>query len=123
MLGSPKTALSTLPRKTTANHAEEEKRERPEQRFKLKIGSLLMKPKVVRMSESTLMKNTADPNSKPTISPLTENNSGKIANIPPSKHTLRSNRIIILPEGRVNNDEYRSTSLSMYLSNDLLDAK
>jgi len=122
ILGFLRIAPSALPRKVIANHSEEEKRDKPEKCLKSKIGSPLIRQKLVRMSENTLMKKIANPKNKPTISPSTESNIGKIAITPPSMHTPKSSRIMILPDGRENSDEYRSTSLSMYLSRDLLDA-
>jgi len=97
--------VSTLPRKIIANHSEEEKRDRPEQRLKLKIGSFFIKTKLVRRSENTLTKNIANPKDVPTINPLEEGNSGKTTSIPPNKHAPKSKSIIALPDGKENNDE------------------
>jgi len=105
MLESLRTAPRILLRKITANHAEEEERDRKEQRLKLKIGSPFINPKLVRISDKTLMKKIVNPKSSPTISPLKEGNDGRIANIPPSKHAPNSNRAIILPDGKANSDE------------------
>jgi hypothetical protein len=94
-----------LPRKIIANHIEDEKRDRPEQRLKLKIGSSLIKTELVRMSENKSMKNIDAPKSRLVINPLMENKSGKIESIPPRKHAPNSNKISVPPDGKVNSDE------------------
>jgi len=105
ILESLRTALRRLPKKITANHPSEEKRDNPEQRLKLNIESPFIKPKLIRMSEKTLMKNIANPKSKPTTSPLKESMNGKIANVPPSEHITSSRRINVFPDGKTNSDE------------------
>lgn len=58
-----------LPRKMTPNHIRQEKRERAEQRLKLKMGSLFIEPWLTTKSDAKVKERKIPPNAMPRVSP------------------------------------------------------
>jgi len=58
-----------LPRKINPNHIRQEKRERAEQRLKLKIGSVFIELQLIAKSDNKVTKRKNPPNTKLRASP------------------------------------------------------
>jgi len=67
--GFSRKTLIKLPRKITPNHIRQEKRERAEQRLKLKIGSLFMELRLITKSDAKVKKRKIPPNVMLRVSP------------------------------------------------------
>jgi len=67
--GFPRKALIKLPRKITPNHIRQEKRERAEQRLKLKIGSLFIELRLITKSDAKVKERKIPPNVTLRVSP------------------------------------------------------
>jgi len=68
-IGLLRKTLITLPRKINPNHIRQEKRERAEQRLKLKIGSVFIKLQLIAKSDNKVTKRKNPPNIKLRVSP------------------------------------------------------
>jgi len=67
--GFSRRALVKAPRKITPNHIRQEKRERAEQRLKLKIGSLFIEPRLITKSEAKVKEKKVPPKVTLRVSP------------------------------------------------------
>jgi len=67
--GSSRKTLVKLPRKITPNHIRQEKRERVEQRLKLKIGSLFIELRLITKSDAKVKERKIPPNIALRVSP------------------------------------------------------
>ncbi len=67
--GFSKKTLIKLPRKMTPNHIMEEKRERAEQRLKLKMGSLFIELRLITKSDAKVKERKIPPNVTLRVSP------------------------------------------------------
>jgi len=103
--GFPRRTLMRLPRKMKPNHARQEKRDRVEQRLRLKIGSFLIKPLQIMRSVSETKERKNVPKIKPKAKPKELGDNGKNARSPPSKHRTQSQTMIFLWDGSVKRDE------------------
>ncbi len=97
--------LTRLPRKMKPNHVRQEKRERAEQRLKVKIGSFLRKLEQVMISDTETMQKKVAPKMEPKARPKKLVCKGKITRIPPIRHVTQSKATILMWDGRVNRDE------------------
>jgi len=68
-IGLSRKTLTVLPRKINPTHIRIEKRERAEQRLKLKIGSLFIKVQLIAKSDNKVTKKKNPPNIKLMVSP------------------------------------------------------
>jgi len=82
-----------------------------EQRLRSRMGSVLMKTLLFTLSASKVVKNR----DKPIINPKTKLSRKKLRVIsvigPPIRHKAKRYVKVVLREGSVNNDEYRSATL------------
>ena len=67
--GFSRKTLIKLPRKTTPNQIKQEKRERAEQRLKLKMGSLFMELRLITKSDAKVKERKIPPNVTLRVSP------------------------------------------------------
>ncbi len=104
-LGFLRKTLTRLPRKMKPNHVRQEKRERAEQRLKLKTGSLLIKTRWMMKSASEATEKKTVPKIKPKARPKEVGRNRKIVRRPPSTHKTQSQTTIFLWEGSVKRDE------------------
>ena len=68
--GLSRKALIKLPRKVTPNHIRQEKRERAEQRLKLKTGSPFIELRLITKSDAKVKERKIPPNVTLRVSPL-----------------------------------------------------
>jgi hypothetical protein len=68
--GSSRKALIRLPIKVTPNQTRHEKRERAEQRLKLKTGSPFIELRLITKSAAKVMERKSPPNAKLRVKPL-----------------------------------------------------
>jgi hypothetical protein len=81
--GAPRRELIKLPRMTIANQMREEKKERAEQRLKLKMRSFFMKLYLIITSENKVRTKKLAPKLKPATKFSRERFRGRIDRIPP----------------------------------------
>jgi len=83
--GAPRRALIKLPRRSTPNHTREEKKERAEQRLKLKIRSFFMELRLIMKSESKVRMRKLAPKPRPVAKFSRDRFKGRIDRIPPCR--------------------------------------
>jgi hypothetical protein len=83
--GAPRRALIKLPRISIPNHMSEEKKERAEQRLRLKIGAFFMEVWLIMKSESKVRTRKPAPKPRPTAKFWRERFKGRIDRIPPCR--------------------------------------
>jgi hypothetical protein len=83
--GAPRRALIKLPRISIPKHMREEKKERAEQRLRLKIGAFFMEVLLIMKSESMVRTRKLAPKTRPTAKFWRERFKGRIDRIPPCR--------------------------------------
>jgi hypothetical protein len=83
--GAPRSVLVKPPRRSTPNHTREEKKERAEQRLKLKTRSLFMELRLIIKSESKVRMRKLAPKPRPVAKFSRERFKGRIDRIPPCR--------------------------------------
>ena len=84
--GAPRRPLINPPRSNTPNHTREEKKERAEQRLKLKIRSRLIEVPLTTKSESNVKRRKAPPKPRPVTKFSRYKLKGRSDRIPPCRH-------------------------------------
>ena len=97
--------LVRLPRRITPNQIKQEKRERTEQRLKLKTGSFFMELRLTAKSDNKVKKKKIPPKVTPEVSSPKECWKGKNVRTPPSRHRTPSRMTVAAWEGSVKRDE------------------
>jgi len=83
--GAPRRPLIKAPRRSTPNHTREEKKERAEQRLKLKIRSFFIEVWLINKSESNVRMRKLAPKPRPTAKFSKERFNGSRDRIPPCR--------------------------------------
>jgi len=93
--GDPRILHNKPPKRSTMNQTREEKKERAEQRLKLKIRSRFIIVRLINKSENNVKNKKKPPKPKPTTRFSKDKFKGKIDRIPPCRHrTNKYNRIL-----------------------------
>jgi hypothetical protein len=85
-LGAPRRPLIKPPRSSTPNHISEEKKERAEQRLKLKIRSCFIEVPLTTKSKNNVKRKKAPPNARPATKFSRDKPMERSERIPPCRH-------------------------------------